>query len=107
MGKGFIGRGPELRELRAGLGDALAGHGCFFRIAGEPGMGKTRLAEEVAKEADAKGASVLWGRCWEGGGAPAYWPWLQTIRGHVRGCDRAQVAAQLGDGAGALIQILP
>jgi KaiC/GvpD/RAD55 family RecA-like ATPase len=45
-------------------------------VAGEPGIGKTRLAEELATQATARGALVLWGRCWEGEGAPAFWPWI-------------------------------
>ena len=49
-------------------------------LAGEPGIGKTRLAEETARYAAANGTRVFWGRCWEGGGAPAFWPWIQVIR---------------------------
>jgi len=47
---------------------------------GEPGIGKTRLADESARLATTKGMRVRWGRCWEGGGAPAHWPWIQVIR---------------------------
>ena len=44
----FVGREPELAELRGGLGDAIAGHGQLFLISGEPGIGKTRLTNELA-----------------------------------------------------------
>lgn len=107
MGTGFIGRAAELRVLQEGLDDALLGRGGLFTIGGEPGIGKTRLAEEVATLAAGRGAEVVWGRCWEGGGAPAYWPWLQLIRAHVRACDRNVAAEQLGNGARDLVQILP
>ncbi len=50
-------------------------------LAGEPGIGKTRLAEELANQATSIGARAIWGRCWESGGAPAFWPWIQVIRG--------------------------
>ena len=65
---------------RACLERACAGEGRLVLFSGEPGIGKSRLAEEVALEAAARGAVVAWGRCWEAGGAPAYWPWIQVFR---------------------------
>ena len=62
------------------LDDARAGRGRLVLLTGEPGIGKTRLADESARLATAKGMPVRWGRCWEGGGAPAHWPWIQVIR---------------------------
>jgi hypothetical protein len=47
---------------------------------GEPGIGKTRLANDFASEAAARGAQISWGRAWEAGGAPAYWPWVEAMR---------------------------
>ncbi|HYL58689.1 MAG TPA: AAA family ATPase, partial [Candidatus Acidoferrales bacterium] len=76
----FVGRIRELAELRAGLEDALGGRGRLFLVSGEPGVGKTRLADEFSVRAASSGSCVLWGRCWEGGGAPAYWPILQVVR---------------------------
>jgi DNA-binding SARP family transcriptional activator len=76
----LVGREAELDELEAGLGDAFAGRGGLFLLFGEPGIGKSRLAEEVASRARARGAVVVVGRCWEAGGAPAYWPWVQAMR---------------------------
>ena len=66
---------------------------------GEPGIGKSRLAEELAARARARGARVLVGRCWEAGGAPAYWPWVQALRAYVRETEPAALRAQLGAGA--------
>ena len=76
----FVGRMRELDELNGGLEGALAGHGRLFLISGEPGIGKTRLAEQLATHASERHALVIWGRCWEGSGAPAYWPWIQIFR---------------------------
>jgi DNA-binding SARP family transcriptional activator len=103
----FVGRGPELAELEGGLEGAFAGRGRLFLLAGEPGIGKSRLAEELARSARARGARVLVGRCWEAGGAPAYWPWLQSLRTYVRESDQATLRAQLGAGAADLAQIVP
>lgn len=103
----FVGRERELAELTAGLDDALAGHGRLFLLAGEPGIGKSRLAEELMARAVACGAQVLVGRCWEAGGAPAYWPWVQSLRAYVRRADPAALRAQLGPEAADLAQLLP
>ena len=103
----FVGREPELAELVAGLDDAFAGRGHLFLLAGEPGIGKSRLAEELIVRARARGARVLVGRCWEAGGAPAYWPWVQSLRAYVRESDSAELRSQLGAGAVDLAQIVP
>ena len=84
QGAAFVGRGRELAELVGGLDDAFAGRGRLFLLAGEPGIGKSRLAEELIAAAEERGAQVLVGRCWEAGGAPAYWPWVQSLRAYVR-----------------------
>jgi hypothetical protein len=70
----FVGREAELIALTADLEVAAAGRGGVVVLAGEPGIGKTRLAEELAAQASGRGVLVLWGRCWEGEGAPAFWP---------------------------------
>jgi DNA-binding SARP family transcriptional activator len=78
----FIGRERELSQLLAGLDDAFAGRGRLFLVYGAAGVGKTRLADEVAARAKERGARILWGRAWkEGGDAPDYWPWRQALRG--------------------------
>lgn len=79
----FVGREPEFSELAAGVDEAIEGQGRGFLVLGEPGIGKTRLASEVADHATAAGVLVLWGRCWEAGGAPPYWPWIEVLRGAV------------------------
>src|SRR5918999_1712987 len=103
----FVGRERELAELLGGIGDAFAGRGRLFLLAGEPGIGKSRLAEELVAQATARGARVLIGRCWEAGGAPAYWPWVQSLRGYVREAAPDALRAQLGAGAADLAQIMP
>jgi DNA-binding SARP family transcriptional activator/tetratricopeptide (TPR) repeat protein len=103
----FVGRELELAELVGGLDDVFAGHGRLFLLAGEPGIGKSRLADELITHAKGRAARVLVGRCWEAGGAPAYWPWTQALRAYVRESDATALAAQLGAGARELAQIVP
>ena len=67
--------------MEASLAQAMGSRGRSVLIAGEPGIGKTTLAEAFGGVARDRGAAVVWGRCWEAGGAPAYWPWVQALRG--------------------------
>jgi DNA-binding SARP family transcriptional activator len=76
----LLGRAEELALLQAGLDDAIAGRGRLFVLVGAAGSGKTRLADEVGSAAKQRGGRILWGRGWDGGGAPAYWPWTQALR---------------------------
>src|SRR5438477_8253087 len=96
---GFVGRAREIDELKAGLAEALSGCGRLFLLSGEPGIGKTRLAEELGLHARTRGADVVWGRCWEGEGAPPFWPWVQVIRGLAEDVTAAELAQQLGKDA--------
>ncbi len=75
----LVGRDRELAALDVGLASAVAGRGGVVLISGEPGIGKTRLANELAGHATERGIRVAWGRCWEAGGAPAFWPWEEAL----------------------------
>ncbi|HLZ71104.1 MAG TPA: AAA family ATPase [Dehalococcoidia bacterium] len=104
---GFFGREVELAALDAGLEAAIAGVGHLAWIAGEPGIGKTRLAAALAMRAGLQGVRALWGRCSEDAGAPAFWPWIQIIRGYVRDHEPHTVLAQMGAGAADIAQVVP
>ena len=103
----LVGRVSELAEMIAGLDDAFAGRGRLFLLAGEPGIGKSRLAEELVTKARARDARVLVGRCWEAGGAPVYWPWVQALRTYIGERDPAGLREELGTGACDVAQFLP
>uniref|UniRef100_UPI0035575A55 BTAD domain-containing putative transcriptional regulator n=1 Tax=Mycobacterium colombiense TaxID=339268 RepID=UPI0035575A55 len=75
----FVGRGRELEGLLSAWQTALAGGVPTVLIAGEPGVGKTRLAGEWSQQAYAQGAVVLYGRCDEDLGAP-YQPFAEALR---------------------------
>lgn len=80
----FVGRSHALADLDAALDAAEGGRGGLVLVSGDPGIGKTRLVNELAVRARTRGVLVLTGRCWEGGGAPAYWPWAQVFRAWMR-----------------------
>jgi DNA-binding SARP family transcriptional activator len=106
-GSVFIGREPELGQLLRGLDRALAGHGSLFLVGGEPGIGKSRLVDEFARDCRERGMNVVWGRCWEGKGAPAFWPWVQLLRSCLRGTEPAALLSEVGSGTGELAELLP
>src|SRR3954449_751325 len=83
-GPRLVGREHELAELEAALDGALAGRGGLVVLTGEPGIGKTALARAFVARAERRGASYAWGTCWDGGGAPPYWPWVQIVRAIAR-----------------------
>jgi hypothetical protein len=95
----FVGRGPELGQLKEGLVQALAGRGRLYLVSGEPGSGKTRLTEELTTYARMRGVSVLLGRCFEGEGAPAFWPWVQALRKYTQDREPHQLHNVMGPGA--------
>ena len=76
----LVGRAREMELLEGWLDAARAGSGRLVLCAGEPGIGKTRLAQELAGRALARGTAVAWARCAEVTGAPAFWPWRQVLR---------------------------
>jgi tetratricopeptide (TPR) repeat protein len=103
----FVGRDRELGELLDAFGMASSGHGRLVLISGEPGVGKSRLTDELATQARERGGQVWWGRGWEDAGAPAFWPWVQAVRVHLRSTDAGSIRGQLGSGASDVAQMLP
>ncbi len=103
----FVGRHREMADLKAALEDAISGHGRLVMLAGEPGIGKTRTAQELAGYAESLGVQVHWGRCYEQEGTPPYWPWLQSLRSYIRQAEPQQLQAQMGRGAADIAEILP
>ncbi|MEA2433520.1 MAG: hypothetical protein QOG54_977, partial [Actinomycetota bacterium] len=106
-GRIFVGREHEFDELIAGHDSASSSRGSLYLVSGGPGAGKTRLIDEFTARAGELGSAVFWGRCWEVGGAPAYWPWVQILRGLLRGPDVDALIVQLGPGAAYVAQLVP
>ncbi|RGA01602.1 hypothetical protein DI270_028655 [Microbispora triticiradicis] len=97
---GLVARREQTGRVAARLADTRRGRGGVLLVAGEAGLGKTRLAEAAADEAAALGMTVAWGRCAEDTGAPAFWPWLGVLRdlGQDRRADVADALATLSGG---------
>lgn len=103
----FIGRQTEIGALRAAFDDARAGNGRLALIAGEPGIGKTRIALELAHHAARHGGRAVWGRCLEEPGAPPYWPWAQILRTVAEPLTADDLTTALGSGAPEVASIVP
>ena len=102
----LVGRMRELRELYEAFDHAGRGHGGVQLVLGEPGVGKTRLAVALAEHAAACGARVIWTRGW-GRAAPAYWPWVEVVRGLSQDLDGATLRDELGAAADELLRLAP
>ena len=90
----LVGRERELAALEECLEDAVEGRPRLVVCQGEPGIGKTRLAEELLGLADAKGVASGWGVAVDPEGAPPYWPWREVLRGVGNRVDLTAVAAE-------------
>ncbi|HEX2047631.1 MAG TPA: BTAD domain-containing putative transcriptional regulator [Acidimicrobiales bacterium] len=102
----FVGRVAELAALDGALADGRNSRPIAL-LAGEPGIGKTRLAREAAERAATRGCVVAWGRCEEGDGAPPFWPWLQALRALLAHPDTGAVRAALGPDAAEISRLVP
>ncbi len=74
-----VGRATERQVLRAALHGALDGTGAVVLVTGPAGIGKTRLLEALAADAEAAQVPVVWGRCPAEQGVPALWPWRRVL----------------------------
>jgi DNA-binding winged helix-turn-helix (wHTH) protein/tetratricopeptide (TPR) repeat protein len=102
----FVGRDDETRMLAGELEAARRGETRTVFVLGDPGVGKTRLAAEVASGAEAAGFDVAVGRC-DDGSPPAFWPWVQVVRccAERHGRDAARKLA--GDGLADIARLAP
>ena len=97
----FVGRETQLGALMSAVNAAELGENVLVLIAGEPGIGKTRLVAELAARVSARvSARTVWATCWEGDGVPAYWPWRQLVRA-VSEVDEPAMAVRCHEDAGS------
>jgi class 3 adenylate cyclase len=103
---GFVGRLTELAALRAAFEQAAAGGRHLVLVGGEPGVGKSRLAAEFAREVHAEGANVLFGRCDEGLAMP-YQPFVEALSHYLHHAPPAELLTGLGHLGGELARLVP
>ncbi len=103
----FVGREAERAELRRLLDQVAKGQGSLVMIGGEPGVGKTRLAEEMALEARQRGLLTLTGHCYEMEGAPPYIPFVEVVEASARVVPPEALRTALGDSAPEVAKLMP
>jgi class 3 adenylate cyclase/tetratricopeptide (TPR) repeat protein len=102
----FVARLAERETMARALKLSLSGERRIVLIAGEPGVGKTRLCAETARAAAEEGAVVLFGRCDEELGIP-YQPFVEALRWHVASSEASALTGTLGTSAGELARLAP
>ena len=85
----LVGRASELADLLRGVEAAAEGRGGLTLLYGEAGVGKTRLVQELAHNAEWRGLQVVWGRCYELIAPPAYQPLVEALRAGLDALRRA------------------
>jgi DNA-binding winged helix-turn-helix (wHTH) protein/tetratricopeptide (TPR) repeat protein len=103
----LVGRDDLVAFLEDALAEACRGRGRIVLLAGEAGVGKTRLAQEIARRAEARGLRALWGWCGDGDGAPSYRPWIAVLRAALHGVPPEDVVRRLPLQAPWLARLLP
>jgi class 3 adenylate cyclase/tetratricopeptide (TPR) repeat protein len=102
----LVGRDDALRQLREHWQKVRAGDPAVVALAGEPGIGKTRLASEFCRAARDEGAAVLAGRCYEEALAP-YQPFVEALRTYVATCPPVELTLQVASHRHALAPLIP
>jgi hypothetical protein len=92
----FVGRTLELDRVQRAVDAALGGHGSLVMLAGEPGIGKTRLAERAGEYAGLRGAQMLLGHCHETEAGIPYLPFVEAVRHYVMQRPEEALREELG-----------
>jgi class 3 adenylate cyclase/tetratricopeptide (TPR) repeat protein len=103
----FVGRESELEHLAGQLAETAVGRGGLVMVVGDPGIGKTRTAEELSERARRQGMNVVWGHCYEGDWAPPYGPFVELLEAIVGSTEPGELRADLGDGGAPLARLVP
>src|SRR5438270_12250307 len=103
----LTGRQLELHQLWNLFEASTTGHTHVVFVGGEPGIGKTRLLQEVAARIEQGSALVLRGGASEAEGMPPYLPFLEALGQHIHTATPDELREQTGPLASVLATILP
>lgn len=103
----LVGRDDERARLVQLLDAALKGQGSIVLVSGEPGIGKTHLAQVLQAEAARRGCVTVTGHCYEMEGAPPYTPFVEMLEYGARALPRAAFRHALGDAAPEVAKLMP
>jgi DNA-binding SARP family transcriptional activator len=104
---GFVGREGEVADLTAAWAGAVGGRPSMVLVAGEAGIGKTRLVQVVATLAGRTGGLVVQARCYEAERSLFLQPVAEAVRAAALAVAPERVAAAAGEGAGTLAELVP
>jgi len=103
----FIGRTKNLNQLEGALEAAKRGRGGLAFLIGESGVGKTRLAAEVARRAGALGMETLWGSCSQADPGLPYLPLVEAAGNYMERVEFGWLRSELGTACGELARVFP
>lgn len=105
QGRVLVGRDRETRVLKDALAAAARSERAVVVITGEPGIGKTRLLEELVTHTVAAGGVACWGRTWEVGQTPPFHPWIEVLAALEVPGDRAPAFGSLAPQADRALRL--
>jgi class 3 adenylate cyclase/tetratricopeptide (TPR) repeat protein len=103
----LVGRGGEQQQLKAHWDQVQQARGHLVLLSGEPGVGKTRLAQELIAHVQKSGATLLRGGCYEYEATTPYLPFVEAFRDWAHRQSAAELRASLGASAGEIAKFAP
>jgi tetratricopeptide (TPR) repeat protein len=103
----LVGREGELAELRRLVDLVAGGQGALIMIGGEPGVGKTRLVDELIPEAREQGFLTLVGHCYDTEGTRPFSPWVEILENSARVAKRDILRHLLDETGPEVAKIMP
>jgi tetratricopeptide (TPR) repeat protein/ribosomal protein L40E len=103
----FVGREPELKQLKSAFDGAISGQGALMMVTGEPGIGKTALCEQLSTYVTLRGGRTLVGHCYEAGSLSLpYLAFVEALRSYVLTREVKDLRKELGSGAADIARII-
>jgi len=105
--RAFVGRETELKLLQSAFDSAASGNGALMMVAGEAGIGKTAICEQLSTYATVRGGKCLVGHCYEEASLSLpYLAFVEAIRSYVLNRGTRELRKELGTGASDIARIV-